>query len=258
MTPYLTLEQGLRADGLRIAPMLDGVPSPWSEWCRALFRVKGIPSMVIQARDPDQGLARLQAVTGQASLPVVFWASERPRAGWLEQLHLAERLAAEPGLLPDAARERAQVIGLLAELCAEDGFGWHRRILLIEHLLADAGRSERERSIGRYLAAKYGYTKDGVRESRRRCEEVVAAFVEQFETPGRFLSGDGLTALDLGWAAFAALIRPLPHELCPMDALWRELYTWTPRGSSPEAVDALLAHRDRIYRDWLALPVAVR
>lgn len=256
---WLTFEEGLAAPGLRIAPVRSGVPSPWSEFCRALFRVKGIPFALVSASDPKRGFAGLKAATAQESLPVVFWESERPRSSWLEQLTLAERLGpASARLLPDLPHERALVVGLLSELCAEEGFGWHRRILMIERLLTGESYGQRERAIGQYLAAKYGYEGASIEESRRRCEAIVAAFVRQLSGGRAFFTGNALTALDIGWAAFAALIQPLPHELCSMDELWRDLFTWTPSDTSPEAVEALLAHRDRIYRNWLELPVVVR
>jgi hypothetical protein len=258
MAEWLTLEEGLRASGLRIAPVRAGLPSPWSEMCRALFHVKRIPFSLISARDAQHGLAGLRAATAQESLPVVFWQAERPRASWLEQVCLAERLADTPKLLPAWPRERASVIGFLSELCAEDGFGWHRRILLTERLLTEKSFGDRERAIGRYLAAKYGHSAASLMQSRQRCEAVVAAFASMNITTRGFLCGTALSALDLGWAAFAALIQPLAHELCPMDAMWRDLYTWTPAETAPEAVAALLAHRDRIYRDLLELPVVVR
>lgn len=257
MTKWLTLKEGQAATGLRIAPVR-GVPSPWSEFCRALFQVKRIPIQLINARDPQLGLSELKAATAQESLPVVFWNSERPRTGWLEQLSLAERIADGPKLLPESPRERALIIGFLSELCAEGGFGWHRRLLLIERLLTESAYGDRERAIGRYLADKYGYTSASLTDSRHRCESIVAAFAALDITSEGFFTRTSLSALDLGWAAFAALIRPLPHDRCPVDALWRDLYTWMPEQSAPDAVAALLAHRDRIYRDWLELPVIVR
>jgi hypothetical protein len=259
MAEWLTFEEGQNASGLRIAPVRDGVPSPWSELCRALFHVKRIPFALVSARDPQRGLSALKAATAQESLPVVFWQAERPRTGWLEQVSLSERLAGTPRLLPDSPRERAFVMGFLSELCSEDGFGWHRRMLLIDRLLTEPAFGERERAIGRYLAAKYSHSGASVAGSRQRCEAIVAAFASMNLTADGFLSGTRLSALDLGWAAFAALIRPLPHVLCPMDPLWRDLYTWTPAtDTAPEALAALLDHRDRIYREWLELPVVVR
>jgi hypothetical protein len=40
-----------------------------------------------------------------------------------------------------------------------------------------------------------------------------------------------------------------------MDPVWRDLYSWTPTETAPVKVAALLAHRDRIYRDWMESPV---
>ena len=67
--------------------------------------------------------------------------------------------------------------------------------------------------------------------------------------------GERLSALDLYWAAFAALVDPLPHAVCPMPEMLRAAY----RASDPlidAAVDpSLLAHRQQIYDDWLELPI---
>ena len=258
MSEWLTLQDGLAASGLRIAPVRDGVPSPWSELCRGLFYVKRVPFALVSARDPDRSLTSLKAATGLDTLPVVFWQSERPRSHWLEHIALADRLSAAPRMLPDDSASRAMMLGYLAELCAEGGFGWHRRLMMIERLLTDIAYGPRERAIGQYLAGKYGYAGASLTASRQRCESVLAAFASLTPAAGAFMSGTACTVLDLAWAAFAALLRPLTHELCPMEPLWRELYAWAPAETSPEAVAAPLAYRDRIYRDWLELPVTVR
>jgi len=257
MTSWLTLEEGLAAPGLRIAPVRSGVPSPWSEFCRALFQVKKIPFALVSARDPKSGLAGLKAATGHDVLPVVLWNEERPRASWIEQLALAERLAPRPPLLPEKPVERAHVSGFLAELCAEGGFGWSRRIVMIDKLLHDGRYCDRERAIGHYLAGKYGYHDTSVAAATRRCEDVLAAFARLAELDAAYLAGPTLTALDLGWAAFAALISPLPESACAMHPLWRDMYTWMPTETAPAVVEALLARRDRIYQEWLELPVVL-
>ena len=130
--------------------------------------------------------------------------------------------------------------------------------MIVERLLTEPRYGERERGIGRYLGDKYGYSRVTSSTAQRRCEEIVAAFVERHSAGRAFLYGDTLTALDLGWAAFAALVQPLPEAVCPMNELWRDLYNWTPQQSSPESVGALLTHRERIYREWIGLPVEVR
>lgn len=257
MTSWLTVEAGMAAQGLRIAPVRGSVPSPWSEFCRALFHVKKLPFALISARDPKAGLVAFKAATGHDVLPVVLWNEERPRASWIEQLALAERLAPEPALLPDTPAERAHVSGFLAELCIEGGFGWCRRLLMIDRLLQESQYGDRERAIAHYLAAKYGYHGASIAAARRRCEDVVAAFAALSPVDSPYLAGQTLTALDLGWGAFAALIRPLSEPACVMHPLWRDLYTWTPTETAPELVDALLVRRDRVYQEWLELPVVL-
>jgi hypothetical protein len=154
--------------------------------------------------------------------------------------------------------ERARVTGILAELCAERGFGWQRRILLIHHLLTAPAVEETERRIGHYLAAKYGYAPEAVGPALERCEAIVEAMAALASRSDRFLAGPKLTALDLGWAAFAAFIQPLPDDVCPMNQMWRALWTWTPQQTAPEDVRVLLAHRDAIYAQCGLLPVPTR
>jgi hypothetical protein len=84
-------------------------------------------------------------LTGQESLPVVFWNHGRPRANWLEQLAIAERISPQPCLLPEEPFERAKIVGLIAELCSEAGFGWHRRVMMIARLLTEPTFGERVR-----------------------------------------------------------------------------------------------------------------
>jgi glutathione S-transferase len=255
MTPWLTLEQALGAPGLRVAPVRGGLPSPWSEFIRACFHVKRIPYSLVDARDADRSLTSLKTLTGQDSLPVVFWNDERPRSNWLEQLLLAERISQQPRLLPDDPVERAKVVGLIAELCSEAGFGWHRRVMMIARMLTEPTFGERERGIGQYLSRKYRHNTDSVEGSTKHCEEIVATFAGLQAAGHDYLLGSSLTALDLSWAAFAALVQPLSADLCPMKPLWHDLYTWMPSATPRHTVEALLSFRERIYRDWLQLPV---
>jgi glutathione S-transferase len=260
MKQWISLADGLNRPGLRLVLLRSGMPSPWSEFCRAIFHVKQLEYEQLDGRDPVAGLKLLREVTAQESMPVAFWNDERPRANWLELLHLAERLREEPRLLPDKCDERVRTIGLCAELCSEGGFGWHRRILLIHNLLTNSDFHERERRIGHYLAGKYGYEVSRVDQSRQRCEDIVALFARlqaAQNEPGSYFDGNRLSAIDLAWAAFAALIRPLPQEHCPMSDLWRALYSWEPVNTSAESVTALLQRRDRIYKEHLRLPIVV-
>jgi glutathione S-transferase len=257
VTPWLTLEQALGAPGLRVAPVRAGLPSPWSEFIRACLHVKQIPYSLVDARDADRGLTSIKTLTGQESLPVLLWNDERPRSNWLEQLVLTERISLQPPLLPDDPFERAKVVGLIAELCSEAGFGWHRRVMMIARLLTESAFGEREHGIGHYLSKKYQHNTDSVEGSIKRCEEIIRTFAGLRAAGHDYLLGSTMTAIDLAWASFAALIQPLAEDLCPMKPLWRNLYTWMPSVTPRHAVEELLSLRDRIYRDWLPLPVDV-
>ena len=69
---------------------------------------------------------------------------------------LAERLAAEPLLIPTDPFERALVFGLAHEICGESGLGWSRRLQLVHAGLNGArGFSE---PVSKYLGKKYGYS----------------------------------------------------------------------------------------------------
>jgi glutathione S-transferase len=77
----------------------------------------------------------------------------------------------------------------------------------------------------------------------------------QRKNGSRFFVGDRLSALDIYWAAFAALIDPLPDELCRMSPGFRRIYTCNDPMVAAEVSSQLLAHRDSVYKDFLELPV---
>lgn len=253
---WLTLDQAVTTPGVRLILARFGVPSPWSEFCRALFEAKHIEYRRVDGRDADGAYHALRALTGQESVPVVLISHEAPRSSWLEQLYAAERLAPAPPLLPEQPHSRALVVGLVAELCGEGGFGWCRRLLMIERL-SEASAHVRDRTIGMYLRHKYGTSSHA--DPAARCRDIIALLADrlraQLEAGQPYLFGARLSALDLAWAAFAALIEPLPESDCPMSSRWRELYRWRPPGLPATDLDLLLAHRERIYRQYVPLPV---
>jgi glutathione S-transferase len=256
MIAWISLEQAIDAKGIRLILARFGVPSPWSEFCRAIFEIKRISYLPVDARDSEGTYRSLKPLTTQESVPVVLIDQERPRSCWLEQLYAAERLSSEPSLLPYDPKMRSLVVGLVAELCGEGGFGWCRRLQIIDRLL-HKGATDRERQIGGYLAHKYGSRLR--HDAEPQCEAIVSLLCNRLSeqrAAGRWVFvGEQVTAVDLAWAAFAALLRPLPESDCPMHPRWRDLYDWTPKSIDSEGVALLLAHRDRIYRELLTLPV---
>lgn len=239
--------------GLRLV-LSAGVPGPWGEAAKGLFHAKAIPFTRV-AQLPGGDNEALRAWTGRDDAPIAVWNDEKPRDGWIEIALLAERIAPEPRLVPDAVADRALVFGLGRELCGELGLGWCRRLMLVQQLAQAAP----ELPITRYLASRYGCDAKLAEAAPQRVVAILQAFSAQLaaqrERGRRYLVGDALSPLDIWWASFAAMIEPLPPELCPMRPDTRAAY----RVRDPavrEAIDpALLEHRDFIYREHLELPV---
>ena len=239
--------------GLRLV-LSAGVPGPWGEAAKGILHAKGIPFARV-AQLPGGDNDALRAWTGRDDAPIAVWNDEKPRDGWIEIALLADRIAPEPRLVPDAVADRALVFGLGRELCGELGLGWCRRLMLVHQLTQAAP----ELPITRYLASRYGYDAKLAEAGPQRVVAILQAFSAQLasqrEVGRRYLVGDALSPLDIWWASFAAMIEPLPPELCPMRPDTRAAY----RVRDPvvrEAIDpALLEHRDFIYREHLELPV---
>lgn len=67
--------------------------------------------------------------------------------------------------------------------------------------------------------------------------------------------GERLSALDVYWACFAALLDPLPPELCPMPEWLRPFYVVGDADVRAALDPELLRHRDFIYETHLELPI---
>jgi glutathione S-transferase len=255
---WLEVEQAIDLPGMRLV-LSRGFAGPWGEAAKGILHVKRIPfTRVAQYSGmPNETLGRW---TGQTGAPVAVYGKERPRSGWAEILLQAERLAPEPRLVPRDPAERALLFGLSHEICGEDGFGWNRRLMMLDQ--EDAPEAVGGLPLGEMTARlkqKYGYDADSAQRAPARVAQIVrmlaARLRAQREAGSLYLVGSALSAADIYWAAFAAMLEPLPPELCPVPEYSRQIYSVT----DPLVRDAmdpiLIEHRDRIYRDHLELPV---
>jgi len=255
---YRSVEEARNLPGLRIV-LTPGLPAPWSEACKNLFQVKRLDYVPAQ-QEPAQSDGPLREWTAQTSAPVVAWEGERPRSTWIEQLYLAERLQPEPALIPADRDDRIAMIGFAHELLGENGFIWNRRHMLVDYLRAHSERLPPNLAhLPDYLAETYLYTEADAKAAPERCAAVLTALdqqlAEQQERGSRFLVGDSLSALDLYWAAVAVLVEPLPADVNPMPELFRALYSECGDMIRRAATERLLEHRERIYREFLTLPL---
>jgi glutathione S-transferase len=261
MTEWIEVAQARALPGLRLV-LTAGVPGPWGESAKGLFHAKRITyTRVRQALGEPN--AELKDWTGFDNAPQAVWQDEPARTTWPELIFLAERLAPEPELIPTDPAERAQMFGLTHELAGENGLGWSRRLMMMHGTLSLPSSVLPEahplRVQVQRLARKYGYAAPAAQAAPARVAGILrllsGQLAEQQRRGRRYLIGDRLSALDLYWAAFAAMVSPLPDEACAMNAAMRGAYELTDPALRSACSPELLAHRDFIYREHMELPI---
>ncbi len=253
MAEFVGITRARELPGLRMI-LLRGLPSPWTQAAKGILRIKKLDYTSV-APTPDDPPDALHSWTGQTSYPAAMYADEPPRSGWAEILLLAERLEPSPPLVPADPALRARMFGLAHEICGEMGLGWCQRLRMVERRFA----ANPDDPIARMLAGKYGYRPDSAAQARRRVLDVLGLLAAELtasrEAGGRFLLGDAISAVDVYWATFCNLVSPLPADQLPLPEPVRAMFT-EPEAEVLAAVDdALLAHRDLVYAEYLGLPV---
>jgi glutathione S-transferase len=232
--------------GLRMV-LVKGLPSPWGQSAKTIFEIKGL-EYVVAPWLPGEANADIVAWGGEASAPIVAWAGEKPINRWIDILYLAERLAPKPSLIPADAKQRALMIGLAHEICGELGIGWNRRLQLFAPAYASGNPPP---NISR-MGSKYGYNEGDLRLAGERIAESLKTLGGQLQSQyargAQYFVGDGLSALDIYWAAFANLLDPLPKEQCPMPEAWRPGFVAADPVIKSALDPLLLEHRSRIFR----------
>lgn len=256
---YASIEDAKQMSGLRLVLGNYAVPGPWREACKGLFYVKKIPYTPVVAASLDGNDTALREWTAQSSAPVAIWNDEPPRSKWFEQLHLAERLEPNPPLIPDNIEDRMLMFGYCNEICGESGYAWSKRLMMVHSMLTNPDVDDGTKAFWAGFGNKYGYSPEAAEAAPERMAAVVrslAVRLEQQNAQGsRFFIGNQLSALDIYWATFAALIQPLPEDQCPMATAFRAFYVTTDPSVVTATTSALLEHRDFIYREYLELPI---
>ncbi len=257
MAHYVEVDEAIRMPGLRVV-LTPGVPGPWSESAKGVLHVKKIPYVKVRQILGAEN-EPLRRWTAQETAPAFIYNDERPRSLWIDQLYLAERLAPEPALIPSDFAERTRMFGLANELCGENGLGWARRLMILHDGLSNPNLPDAARKFSTFMGNKYGYASDLAAAAPQRVAEILSGLTQQLRSQSQrgshFLIGDRLSALDIYWAAFAALIQPLPDDLCTMTPAFRKMYNCLDPVVTKAAAPELFAHRDFIYREYLELPV---
>jgi len=256
---YASIAEARGISGLRLILGANAVPGPWREACKGIFHVKKIPFTPVASAGADGSQRELIEWTAQASAPVAIYNDERPRSTWIEQLFLAERLQPEPALIPSNIEDRVAMFGTINEIAGENGLGWQRRHLLINGTVSNPKADERTRKFWQRFGGKYGFSEAAAAAAPAKIASILKYLSARIEgqkaSGGRYFIGNRLSALDIYWATFSALIQPLPPELCPMAANFRDFYTEKNPAVLAAMSPKLIEHRDFIYREYLELPI---
>ena len=256
---YTSIAEARKMSGLRLILGAIAVPGPWREACKGIFHIKKIPYVAVTGVGQDGTDRELVEWTAQQSAPVAIWNNERPRSTWIEQLYLAERLAPNPPLIPASIEDRVLMFGYANEICGENGFAWSKRLGMIHSTVTNPNTPENVKAFWLKFGTKYGYSPEAAAGAPAKMTTILkfldARLSSQKAKGSRFFIGNQLSALDVYWATFAALIRPLPPELCPMATGFRDFYSEKDPAINAALSQQLLDHRDFIYRECLELPI---
>ena len=205
--------------GLRLA-LTARLPAPYSMSAKAIFDLKQVPYIPVVQKGGGANDA-LVAWTGHRNAPIAVYESEAPRVGWLEILHLAERLGHGPSLLPTALADRMQMVALTSELIGENGFIWNLRLIMLGLGGIEAAASAAKKNP---MYADYGYSEVNRVAATQRCREFLEYFTEYARGQSHYLVADKLSALDVYWVYFSQLLKTLPAEISPTPAGLRKSY----------------------------------
>lgn len=259
---YTAIDEAREATGLRLV-LTAGVPGPWSEAAKGLFRVRNVDYIPVLQRGGGEN-EELVAWTGHRNAPTAMYNDEPPRVTALDLINLAQRLGKGPSLVPERIEDRVTMFGLLNELAGEGGFAWSARTLMFKGMIDTVGEAAMANSP---MLRDYHYNAQEVATAPGKIIAVLDALAAQLAQQsgvantadgGRYFCGGQLSALDIYWACFSQMVDPLPAEVNPMPQSLRD--TWGLTAKALAAADyridpALLRHRDYIFPNYLQWPL---
>lgn len=241
---YKEVNEAKDLPGLRLALTI-GVPGPWSEAAKYIFQVKGIDFVPVaqRASEPNEDLA---AWTGHRNAPVAVLDDNPPKTNWADILALAERIQPEPRLVPEDFDDRILMFGLANEICGEDGFGWNRRLQIVDAMQAAPG--------GPYNYQPE-YVEAGAQKTATLLGRLTACLKAQKAKGSDYFIGNGLTALDLYWASFSQMLKVLPPALSPAPDFIEGIYKTDHPGIVAAQDPILFDHRMMVFEKHVPLPL---
>jgi glutathione S-transferase len=175
---------------------------------------------------------------------------------------MAERLGSGPSLLPGRSLDRALALGLSAELCAPDGFGWARRLLIFEKMFRQEDTSPDPPAHVGAILHQYGFSEAPVKAARARIIDILSTLADQLRKQqacgSPYVVGDRPSTIDFYWACFSMMVAPPPLSYAPgMPPSLVETYGDVDPAVAAALDPLLIEHRDFIYRRHIGLPLDV-
>ncbi|MFT7246373.1 MAG: hypothetical protein ACI82A_003747 [Candidatus Azotimanducaceae bacterium] len=253
MTDYLEVNDAQTQPGLRLV-LTAGVPGPWSESAKALFRHHGVSYLPVR-QDGGRDNPELVAWTRHRNAPIALYNDEAPRVRWLELLDLAERLGQvevnSPSLYPVDRTERMLMVGLINEIAGENGFAWNARQLMLNATYQATG----DKAYKNPMLRDYQFDPGKVESVKTALNDFLAFLARHLDAqPGRYLIGDRFSAADLYWAYFSNLLSPQDETINPMPGFLRKSYELPATLIAPFD-ESLVAQRDWIFEQHLETPL---
>ena len=247
---YISVAEAIDAPGLRLV-LSAGVPGPWGETAKAMLAYKRLDFQAVLQEGGGEN-DELLAWTGQTSAPVLVSDDLPVACHWLDLLMLIERLEPARPLLPQDPAERAMAIGLGAIIIGAEGFGWLRRMSMIEPMM----QLDPVPGLARRLAHKYGYSAEAFATAPAKMRAICETLDQHLSAQqGEYFMGNSPCAVDFYWANFAGMIKPLPAELNPMPDWIRPMYTASDSEMLACLSPQLEAHRDMMYERHIDTPL---
>jgi len=243
--------------GLRLA-LTVGVPGPWSESAKKIFEYKGIPYVPVAqyASEPNLDLV---AWTGIRNAPIAVWHNEPGRSNYQDIVALAERIKPDPPLLPLDPELRQIVLGISADICSETGWGWKRRIIMGRRPREEAAPSTGSKLDMNVMQNAYAASEQEAELAAdylvAMLDNFAARLQHQQKNGSDYFVGSQLTACDIHWACFSAMLDPLPADVNPMPDWLRPAYAWLGPKLEDHKHQILLDHRDTMFARHLGLPL---
>jgi hypothetical protein len=249
---YLTLEEARDQPGLRLV-LTRGVPGPWSEAAKAIFKLRNVDYVPVQQIAGGSN-SELVEWTRHRNAPIALYENEAPRIRWLELIDLAERLGSGPSLVPEDRDSRMFMVGLINEIAGEGGLAWNARLLMFHAGVVAQGPEAAKNP----MYADYQYDAEAIEANKGIIEgflDYLASHIKAQQGKGsHFLVGGQLSAADVYWAYISNMLEILPPEQCPVPDGLRDI--WGVLAKSISGYDPIIIEqRNRIFADHLVLPL---